>query len=329
MIYNKTYKMEWIRKQHKIENGRIVPIEKGEGVKYNPFDYYGEGKDKLYLKFITIDETKPKQIENFINEFGTLGLDRDMNRIDHIYIKFLETKNKLYKEVIKPFKERDKEKINNLTSICKVFEGILIELSQGISDIDDFIREVKTMRIIVGLWEALKNSNNKKMIYLINEYWEDKNPEIAYLEMDCFNYEIEIRNHAKLHIVTIIDKYLKNVTPTIDFIETSQKFISGWAAVNLITAMYTMLYMDIVKEKKIRKCGNETCSDYFFIKGNDERMIYCDHSCARQQTQREYRRRAKVKALFKEGKSPENISKITGIELEKINKWIKVIKEGV
>jgi hypothetical protein len=167
--------------------------------------------------------------------------------------------------------------------------------------ISDIKTEITRMRLILTLWESLsfrdidsidkntlelwifgKDENTKQ--HLINDFAKSQTYEQALF-------------FAKQIITGEINKQINHVRPYLsndsvhDFLKNPSKALKGyWNCPDLLSAMYIMIYMDFVQGKMIRKCKNETCSEWFEIYGNDDRKIYCTSKCANTQGKREARR---------------------------------------
>lgn len=179
--------------------------------------------------------------------------------------------------------------------------------------VEEFIKELKRMRVIVSMREAIATNNIEYLKFGIDfldemnwqeaegEPWRSYSSEYKSILETNEDQADDIRFLtlcANISIKREVNKQLLNVNPVINFdgyFEDEQQFHGTWKANNLLSAMYVMLYMDLIGGKGIKKCQNKTCPEWFVVYGNDDRKIYCDNTCARQQAQREYRKRKKVK----------------------------------
>lgn len=169
--------------------------------------------------------------------------------------------------------------------------------SENISEIK---REVTRMKLVLKLWESLSfdeidmiHTNTIALIRFVNSLGEFIKPNT---EPEYPNQIETARYWAGLHIGMQVNRQIHYVRPVIDMssirnnISKWNGFEGQWIAYDLLSAMYTMIYMDIVQGKMIRKCKNETCPNWFEIYGNDERKIYCNSKCSNTQGKRMARR---------------------------------------
>lgn len=276
MVYEPPYKMSWPKKPVKIEDGNIVAIDGIPAENYNPFDFYGES-ESLYLKFISIDKTKPDCIKDFVNEYGFLGIN-----------SFKRNKEKL---------EEWNEKTKKLDIKDAFFVYAKDYLGTNKESIEDIKTEIINMRRLINLWEAIKSHDLDTMLREI-EFFEG----INLLEHKEEINLIFVQWWAQKTIAFQINQQLSFVVPRLSFKSLSEYykrplpiFYSVWDVPDLLSAMYTMIYMDLLGGKTIRKCRNESCSKWFSVYGNDDRKIYCSSRCANTQAKRMERRRKKEK----------------------------------
>lgn len=187
-------------------------------------------------------------------------------------------------------------------------------LTPKTEDVSEFVKEIARMRVIIILLEAVntkdKDSLKTGIDFLDEMNWVETEDELEWRPLPNeykpiweIRKEIADTEHlvywALKSIRREINRQLINVNPILEkhgpFL--NEKFYGTWEANSLLSAMYVMLYMDLIGEKAIKKCQNKTCPEWFTIYGNDDRKIYCDSVCARQQAQREYRKRKKSKEV--------------------------------
>jgi hypothetical protein len=318
MITDETPRMAWKRKQCDIINGQIVELTGLPEEEYNPFDYYfRDGTKSLHNQFIEIDETSAEEIKKFVNAYGFLGLNESWvswwNGHREGLAKYLEL-NPVINEVSS---ENMATFINDLLGAADRFtfdntaaDFIYTALPKNVplprgeeeqirdhEDVDDFVKEILKMRAIVNLRNYIKENDTDAIIEEIKRFYELEKWDMKFFRLVYLNEKsnaAEIKVKAKMFIASQINTYVSSETyPVLDWRGDDSSFKSSWKTTSLLSAMYTMLFMDLAGGKIIRKCRNETCNKYFPIYGNDERKIYCDATCKRSQVQREYRRRKK------------------------------------
>lgn len=126
----------WVQSEFFIEDGWIKE-KPGDFCVYNPFDYHeAKSGQSLYLEFINLDENDERQILDFVNAYGVLGLEL----------------RKLGKTAFNIVWER------SLPDKCPKSEGkkLLAE------DVSDFRAQIRKLRLLVNLTIDLKQGNIKE-----------------------------------------------------------------------------------------------------------------------------------------------------------------------
>lgn len=275
MIYNDEFQMLWPVRPCKIENDKISWIEwlDGEYVPvtlYNPFKLHNQENEQcLYLRFAGINENKLEEILEFTSKFGLLGINSNLESL-LIY-------------------ERDEDKKEDVgvirKEIARIRSIVLLrqEMSHNMPDKSKLIANINMLNDIL-----IKDTRKsyKSIPFYTYPNRSIKNSINSQKTEDLLSIAKEIISEE-------ITRQIANVVPLLKLSVLKDKFIGSWKVPNLLSAMYIMLYTDLIENKMLRKCRNETCGNFFKIYGNDDRKIYCNNSCARLQAQREYRRRKK------------------------------------
>lgn len=269
MIYNDSFKMSLLSKFCEIQGDYIVEIQEIPGKEYNPFDYYGNNKkDTLYYKFIAINESNNSEVLDFIRQFGFLGLD-----------VYDGTKESIQEYSTRPRQEK----------------------------LSEIKKEIQRMRLVMNLWDSMSFDDYEAIENnTIALHFFDKDPKLKqeYLieqskKKNDFPYYTAFYM-AKFTLAQIINEKIAHVRPYIAIEEVNyflskpkKEFTGHWHSRNLLSTMYTMIYMDFVQGKLIRKCRSTTCPEWFEIYGNDDRKIYCSPRCANTQGKRNSRKAKK------------------------------------
>lgn len=295
-MFNNFYTSTCSIKKYDIQDGEIIEINDSPEKKYDPFDYYGNG-DALYRKFISIDESKDYEILRFISTYGFLGLNSYLRKdiVNDMSVKISNTFNA-------PEQITNSEDINYSNTASALMH--YVDASQR-EKIDDIREEIRRMKVIFKLWDSLSFRQMDTIIKNIYDFMDFKEYREDVKQLFFDKYEINSEYNKALYfskhclIGPEINGQISYVRPYIlssdisDYLNPTQPFKGSWIAPDLLSAMYTMVYMDLVQGKMIRKCRNETCPEWFEIYGNDDRKIYHNPKCANTQGKRDARRSKK------------------------------------
>ena len=287
---------------------------------------YLEFSDIAYNYMIDPEYNGNKRIGEFVSTYGFLGLERceldaaetkeydEMARTgalllsrcrrdhlaDHASIK--DTTNAIinsfpYPDLVNDILDKA-DIISDSTAFMQLFEELKEagQLKPCAERVDDFVYEATTMLMSINLWQAVSQENLSMTKEYLRTFWinsDEQDSDFAQaLELGSKQPWITYKYAMKL-IRVIVDGHLQNIAPVLNCGGLKPSFKGTWKVPNLISAMYLMLYMDMVGGKVVRRCNNETCNHFF--SSNDKRKIYCSPECTSAQTQREYRRRKKTK----------------------------------
>jgi ribosomal protein L37AE/L43A len=144
------------------------------------------------------------------------------------------------------------------------------------------------MRELVKLYKAVKDQDSEKMLSYLKSgslYFSPDYP-LQYITANC-----------KFRLASEVSAKLQDVSPILSDQCDGTNFSTEWVARSILSAMYAMFYMDMLKGVAVRECRNPTCRECFTVNLNDKRearKIYCSHSCVAAVTQREYRKKKRA-----------------------------------
>lgn len=112
--------------------------------------------------------------------------------------------------------------------------------------------------------------------------------------LESFN-TLTLHEQGTILLSGTLQRCLHDVQPKPVILSSNNKLkiVQGWYCKNLLSAMYTMFFLDVTKGIDVRTCANETCLKPFVP--SDPRKIYCSPECLTTQRQRNYRKRKKDK----------------------------------
>lgn len=100
-----------------------------------------------------------------------------------------------------------------------------------------------------------------------------------------------------------------------------------WTVPGLLSALYFMLFLDLTTKGGPYKCANERCGNFFYPEDLRGGPQYCSPECQNRVNQRNNKdKKKKVRVLWREGKTKEEIAAATGIKMEQIATWINTFK---
>jgi hypothetical protein len=119
--------------------------------------------------------------------------------------------------------------------------------------------------------------------------------------------------------------YLDQINPVLVMDDGNVEWT--WNFPTMLHALYFMSFMDFATRGVPLKCADPYCNNIFFPIQRCNETLYCSQTCKNRVDQRNNAARKKaVRALWREGKSPEEIMNQTGLEVEKITRWISTFK---
>ncbi|MBU3075622.1 CGNR zinc finger domain-containing protein [Clostridium estertheticum] len=295
------YTTIWGKYACKIEDGiKIVKITTEPTELYNPFNSYTQDNTtSLHIQFASIDVNDPKNILDFINKFGFLGLDI-RNRFEKIELELGFLSMELFKYITG--KENIIDNKESLISTAKNMYNITIGSSDLLShhsiheeSLDDISYEITRLKDLLTLIEKKDSSNPEQLYELIYNasdhfsrylFERDNNEQKGNLDI--------LKSTANDCIMDAINKEIQHVSPLlVPNASSSGSFDTKWNSNTLISTIYTMLYLDLIVGKRIKKCKNLTCGKFFDVYGANTRKKFCTTKCAQSNASREYRKREK------------------------------------
>lgn len=268
------------------KEGKIWRVIGARAEEYNLMDFDGRlGQPALYSIFASLDENDPEKINQFCNRFGLLGLKQSAAwKADKI--------------------KRDGKKslmIDDTLLLAKKGDGLLFgDYSELIIDIK---REILTMRFVLEAIYCIGTTNEPQLIKNICKIQRLRSSDA----LDSID-DIDIRKEAKDFnvfyeardtLLNLINNYIADISPTLEFNYYTNKLISGWGIKSLLAGMYLLLFNELSRGLLVKHCQNETCRNYFPTSAAKMDAKYCSPECARAQASREYRRRKKKKQADK------------------------------
>ncbi|GEM_PF-5008398 len=257
---------------------------------YNAFDLYSQGI-KIYLEFIALDENNETEMLTFVNKYGLLhGENSEVEErknfafnslINAIDVIIKDGYNKINKDLINTTRDLALNTFNMST------QSIYRE------NIDYFAYEIKKMRLLMFLKQSFDDNNVEKMIENCHELAKLSGMNLIMEKIKNLNTEnMNLFKPVVGNIISdIINPNLANANPIIIYDSDNNLYssVNGWSCNSLLSAMYVMIYLDFSQGKKMRKCANVTCDEWFPIYANDDRKIYHNNTCAQAHASRNYR----------------------------------------
>ncbi|MDD2585480.1 MAG: CGNR zinc finger domain-containing protein [Syntrophomonadaceae bacterium] len=150
-------------------------------------------------------------------------------------------------------------------------------------------------------------------------------------ELDWDDMIFESREDRLEYTFDSTKPYLAGISPVLvmRYKEPGQRPVLewDWAIPDLISALYFMLFLDLTTKGGPYKCADPRCGNFFYPEDLRGEPQYCSPECQNRVNQRNNKaRKKKVRLLWREGKSPEEIARATGIKIEQITTWVSTFK---
>jgi hypothetical protein len=300
---------QWLAwKECVIREDIVYPSAKGPVItknsleKYEIFDHYSSGPDRFnptisdkVLSYVLMNKKKEVQDICLYHLFAAVdGSDPEQIR------RFIEVFGPLY---LPP-----KDSKGALGDALNVDPKLLppIRLIGPGFPLSQFIEEQQSFNYLVDRIQIYQDAVNSCLTV----------SEIKELERD-----IELRFFP----------YISLITPYIRFDRNEGEIISRsvwtWRVGNLLNALYFMLFMDLTTKGAPYKCANPRCNQFFYPIDKYQQTAYCSYTCYNRVNQRNNKaRKKKVRELWREGKNSQEIAVVTGLEIDKITRWISTFK---
>lgn len=268
-----------------ITNGVIKPYPFSSDnlmLGYNPFNESNYTNRPLYILFSEIKTED--DIVDFISQYGFLGLHFESLKNKN-WLEYLKSVSKSsdflqnYSESVEEFMN-EVHTMSALLELIKSFNDVSKEMDLISSSIKDkLLRSNELSRLMNS--EVLKDSINNVYRYngrsLETDFGNDTMPP-RIIAADLISLEIERR------LETVLLKPVYSIS--------EKAFIESRTVINLITAMYLMLYEDLVSHKRFALCENRTCNRWFIIDTRHAKKFCCSR-CEVAEKQRRYRKNKK------------------------------------
>jgi hypothetical protein len=268
----------WFRTKYYIEDNRILPIPGTKVEGYNPFDYYesenaGIIDTSLHIKFANWDFSNSRNIEDFCNNWGILGLG--------------------YRRLLGPYHQQ-----NNTSNYSFINEKLFpqeksgtiartIQLHEYAEPIELFLHEAQQYKWAMMAGHALRENNIDMQRSLL---------ETATGEDFSGKPEVVIREELYVRFLQLINSYLQYVKLKLNGMFDRKgpinHFFLQWRFPSLLDCFYIMLSLDFQKGRYIRVCKSTTCQKIFATDRQDK--LYCSRECAMRQADRDYKAKKKA-----------------------------------
>jgi hypothetical protein len=336
------FEMKWYKAQITEIDGKVIyiaPVKECNA--YNPFNYYIKASSSIYHEFASINENNIREISAFIEKYGVLGLEseKDIYKKENQFKILLKSDYDFLESIIEQDKGKIAQQISSLSEQVRLFKETdeNSEINKRFESIDEIKNEIRTMRLLLDLKCNIKKIVNPEDVdeYAQKIYELDSNitfDETFIIQTEANKLNFVNKNLAKeanahLLIAATIKGKMKNASFDLnvnyDYEKKQFETVMTWHPKNLITAMYTMLYMDIVGQKIISRCQNPSCNRFYTMQTLKQDK-YCSNECASAvSSQRLRNTKNNAYSLYKEGKSIEEIAVVLGRTPNQIKKWIE------
>ena len=298
------------RRNSYLENGFIRPITGSVPEDYNPFDFYKTGEkdtESLHREFANINLSDDKDILRFYNKYGALGLFRH----EYCRIVALPITESKYDQKDRMSNVYAVDRISDyLTPIDEIIARYGVDKSIIPSIDDNGMFEDKNGYLTNFEIEACYTSEN------INDFKSICSEYKALLDLKCAldgkdydairellvlyskTYESYVNDRSNEGLLSLAaSAIISEVSTHVEGMATPQLQWSQdgtgisneitWRCDTLLSAIYLMLFLDIINSNQTRKCVE--CQRYFEANPTKKNNIYCSSSCRNRANTRNYR----------------------------------------
>lgn len=276
-----TWKWSKIEKVY-IENEKILPCRGVKIESYNPFNFIDSKESwdnflaqSIFTSFLSLNIDKEEEIIKFTQDYGYLYFDLKSLDLFNI-ITYMDGTTVDYSDDVFNAFSLDLFKVE----WCKLY--IIVNLYQIIGN-----QELDTKEFYDEIILAKKYFKNELLEDIIqNNNMEEKTEGFSKV---IFDKEISIN----FIVEELRDRLNKiRICPVANY----QNFTirESWSSIDLISVLYYIFYISIRDEKILRKCGNKSCNNFFYIKGDDMRKKFCMDMCAKVEANRRYRKKKRM-----------------------------------
>gem|GEM_PF-6542183 len=197
--------------------------------------------------------------------------------------------------------------------------------------------EIRMLRTLIGLWEALRSSDRKAIGKFVQFDWNGKHRTIKVFDEDCktvvplMNFKPEVSEKLKLEAAAeyVLSDALSDLTANTSGIllfPPESKYRRKLAIVprSLRDAIWLQFALAVLENKKYRAC--EVCGKSFEVSPQVARTTrtLCSSAC-KQKAHRQ--RRDQALKLAQEGLAAREIARRVGSQLTTVQNWLKEFKE--
>ncbi len=283
----------WYRKKYYIDDGFLKPVPGARVEPYNIFDFYFPGnrqRDSIHQIFASLDLNDDKAITGFCTRFGLLGFyDREIIKI----LAFPPNQHNYQMPKSSPVAgvQRDIDELMPMDMLIKKYhipkdrlpipgEGDLVLPDKKVTTldtcepVDKFREECVRFRWILDLRNAIADKNIRN----IRNILESSNNQL-YRNAVARKDDDGLLYIATGAVMWAVNGEMENrVTPLLMFDERDgiSKNIS-WRCDSLLTALYTMIFLDITRGVLTKRCENERCAKFF--EAGNPKVRFCSTSC--------------------------------------------------
>ncbi|MEN6350731.1 MAG: hypothetical protein ABFD08_15225 [Syntrophomonas sp.] len=250
-------------------------------------DSYTNGVQAAYLQFAGINEGNVEEIIKFTSKYGPLGIHIDKLKINPFgLLKYEEILEEipLIQEHIKLMRS-----VINLSNLYTGQSTNITALTLELVNIVNILMAINNMGY--SLFSVSEDSN---LCILILDSVDNLNDKDMIPGIPRSSYNDRLLGSSGYTVTYIVNSFLSQVKSAV-IPSKEHKFFGVSRPNNLLTAMYIMLYDDLIQGRMIKKCANKNCPEFFI--STNKRRDYCCHECADAQGHREKReKQVQIKA---------------------------------
>jgi hypothetical protein len=313
---------QWRRRRHYVESDQIRPVP---GSAMEPYDAFNPSRGgtrepkPFYLALAALDASNLREVEEFVSEWGPLGLFFDpLIQVQHQVVgedgQPLTPQKDGYRAVTRGRYELDLDLSSPwfaflletpLRSTATTVVGSTEEAVPLVSYCAPFLPD------LVGPGASPSQETDARLVRVLHteSIWHhltepvDKFRKAVELFQDVCRYAAAAgagtaEKEEVWFLCSEIEQHTRRVTwhsaPKVTAGRAGWGVAMGikWEFPSLLSVAYVQLFRDLLRERSVRLCANEPCRHPFVTDRRDQR--YCCLSCGAAQEQRERRREKKL-----------------------------------